>query len=902
MKNNNAIQFVQPDAGCASPEGEYIQDSYTNDDFYDESDFDPDAELQRDFLRDEEILKHQVSDFGKDPTKPHAGNGPAVFIGFDSEFVPGYKDKDESIDNTILSLQFYLVGERGTFQRVVYPSGDSKADRPSFNKVIVTLLLDALESGAMLEWPKMVVVCGFFLRIDLQAFGDFAMFKNQLENVGGRAASVKSSVEVELNDEVARLLRNRTVITPDSDGILRALKVRFIDVGGHVAMGTSLAQVGDLLELPKLDLPDRYTKDRMDLLLQGDKQAFEEYGLRDAEIAVRFYIRLQDFAAKVTGKRSLPATASGLAVRMFKKQLEDSGVDFDVAFGVQETTSTCWSATKSGVVTVKDKSPIPMRTFFEPFAASCYSGGRNECYAFGPTDVSVYNDYDLAGAYTTGMVDLRHIDYENFRITHDPADFVGHVLGFAYVQFAFPEGTLFPSLPVRNRDNGLIYPLRGFSYCTAPEIAVALNLGGVIDVKHGIVIPWRGGDDRLFEPYVLGIRELRKSFVKGSLDELYAKLLGNGLYGKTAQGLKKKTVFEAKTMKSVELQHSVLTNAAIAAHTTGFIRAVLSEQISSIPPHRTVISATTDGFITDADETELNLDGPMAKRFQGLCERVAPGSAMLERKHKVRQLIAMKTRGQITAMPFDDEPIILAKAGVSPGIEAAGHNGYMVDLFMRRKPGDKTMTRPFTPFREQWVKDVDVVRMTRETTLNLEFDYKRRLIRPRMVAVDQCEHVALVGVPWDDLEECERARAIFAGWRRQRCLKTLDDFEDWEDHYQFSLVRDRFQQSGMQGFGIRATKKGVVDVFRRLFLRAYTQGLCGLTKSMTYGELAVWLTEKGYETTTDELKNAKRAKFVEHAVPPTPRVLRLSKVLEEGFPSVEINKFIESKTNKGDTT
>lgn len=85
-------------------------------------DVDPEAELRRML----EIQEHQISDFGKDPTKPHAGNGPAVFIGFDSEFVPGYKDKDESIDNTILSLQFYLVGERGTFQRVVYPSGDSE--------------------------------------------------------------------------------------------------------------------------------------------------------------------------------------------------------------------------------------------------------------------------------------------------------------------------------------------------------------------------------------------------------------------------------------------------------------------------------------------------------------------------------------------------------------------------------------------------------------------------------------------------------------------------------------------------------------------------------------------------------------------------------------------------------
>jgi hypothetical protein len=886
METNNSIQVVQHDAGCALLEGVYEQDYYTDDepdfddDFdgdFDEPDFDPEAEVQR----MEKILEHQIADLEKDLTKPIAGHGPAVFIGFDSEFVPGDKDHD----NTILSLQFYLLGERGPFQRVAYPRGTAKADRPSFHKVIPQLLTDAMESGEILEWPRQVVVCGFFLRIDLQAFGDLASFKNDLENVGGKAASVKSAV---------------TVLATDRDGIFRSLKVRFIDVGNHVAMGTSLAQVGDLLELPKLDLPDGYTKARMDLLLQGDKQAFEEYGLRDAEIAVRFYVRLLDFAEKVTasggkkGKRSLPATASGLAVRIFKNQLDESGVDFNAAFGVQETTATFWSATKEGVVTKKEKSPIPMRSILEPFAASCYSGGRNECYAFGPTDVGVYNDYDLAGAYTTGMVDLRHVDYENFRVSHEPADYVGHVLGFAYVEFAFPEGTRFPSLPVRNRDGGLVYPLKGLSYCTAPEIEVALNLGCHLQIKHGMIIPWRDGDDRLFEPYVIGIRELRASFVKGSLDELYAKLLGNGLYGKTAQGLKSKTVFEARTMKSVELQHSVLTNAAIAAHTTGFIRAVLSEQIASIPSHRTVVSATTDGFLTDADESELNLDGPMARRFQALCERVAPGSRMLERKHKVRQVIAMKTRGQITAMPFDDEPIILAKAGVSPGIESSGHNDFMVELFMSRKPGDKTMTRPFTPFREQWVKDVDVVRMTRETTLNLEFDHKRQLNSPRTVAVDQRDHISMESLPWRDLSECERARAIFDGWRRHRCLKTLEDFEDWEDHYQFSLVRDRRQQSGMADYGIRATNKGIVDVFRRLFLRAYTQGLCGLTKAMTYVELADWLTLQGYPTSVDDMKNAKRLKFVERSVPPTPRVMKLADVLEKAFPTIEINKFIES--------
>lgn len=918
MSNNNMQQTVVLDEPQFPPRCD------------NDEQFDIETEIEADLKRDERIRNHQIADLGRDPTKPIKGKGPTVLVGFDSEFVR----RDGEDDNEILSLQFHVDGECGSFQHVEYPTGKAKSDRPFLNQVMVNLILSAMEVKVIAEWPNQVVVCGFFLRIDLQAFGDLPTFKYDIDNIAGRAVSVKS-LTVKLNDaEVARLLRNKYILVNDPDDVFRSLKIRFVDVGGHVAMGTSLAQIGDLLELPKLELPEGYTKDRMDLLLEGDKQAFEKYGLRDAEIAVRFYKRLQEFASKELAEkgkdpvlRLLPATASGLAVTMFTKQLEADGVDFNAAFGVCESATAYWNAVKGSVVTKTEKNPVPMRGIFEPFVADCYSGGRNECFAFGPTPIGLYNDFDLAGAYTTGLVDLRRIDYENFRVSHNPREYKGHVLGFAYVKFEFPEGTLFPSLPVRNKDNGLIYPLTGFSYCTAPEIEVALNLKCHINIMYGVIIPWFDGDDRLFEPYVMRIRKLRGQFATGSLDELYAKLLGNSLYGKSAQGLKKKTVFEAKTMKSVELPHSIITNAAIAAHTTGFIRAVLSEQIASIPPHRTVISATTDGFITDADESELKMDGPMAKRFQTLCERVVPGSKMLERKHKVKQLIAIKTRGQLTAMPFGEEKVVLAKAGVSvPGkhIEAtklAGshtplaqpdgsdkdavkkyqdewmnniHNAYMLDLFMHRQPGDKTLTFPFTPFREQWVHDTDVVRLTREVTLNLEYDMKRRLIDPRVIAVTNGEHVALSSVPWNSLDECERTRAIFNGWRANRCIKTLGDFEDWEDHYQFSLVRDRLQRSGLQGFGVRATNKGITDAFRRLFLRVYTNELCGLTKTMTNAELADWLTKQGYPTTVDELKNAKRAKFVEHAIPPTRRVLELAKVLEAGFPSIQICKFFQS--------
>jgi hypothetical protein len=281
---------------------------------------------------------------------------------------------------------------------------------------------------------------------------------------------------------------------------------------------------------------------------------------------------------------------------------------------------------------------------------------------------------------------------------------------------------------------------------------------------------------------------------------------------------------------------------------------------------------------------------------------------MLKLKHKVRQVIPFKTRGQITGLEFEGSPIILAKAGVSPSLDIKGdvtaeeltkmHNDYMLDLFLNRKPDDKTYTHPFTSFREQWVKDSDVVRLTREKNLNLEFDFKRRLVNPRMVAVKQGEHIALDSVPWQNLEEFERNRAVFDGWRRNHCLKTIEDYEDWDDFYRFSVLRDQLHAAKVEGFTVRATNKGVADVLRRMFLRAYTQELCGLLRTMTYRELAEWLTEHGYPTTVDEVKNARRAKFFQNAVPATDRVLKLAKVLMEGFPSIQINQFLQE--NQGE--
>ena len=138
-----------------------------------------------------------------------------------------------------------------------------------------------------------------------------------------------------------------------------------------------------------------------------------------------------------------------------------------------------------------------------------------------------------------------------------------------------------------------------------------------------------------------------------------------------------------------------MTNPYMAAHTTGFVRATLAEVMNSIPSERVVVSATTDGFLTNATMEELDLTGPLASRYQALCNTVTDNEPMLVCKHQCRQIIAMKTRGQMTAIPAtrEDEPklekrYVLAKTGVRPPKRSMGRalskgaqNAYMVDLF-----------------------------------------------------------------------------------------------------------------------------------------------------------------------------------------------------------------------------
>ena len=77
-----------------------------------------------------------------------------------------------------------------------------------------------------------------------------------------------------------------------------------------------------------------------------------------------------------------------------------------------------------------------------------------------------------------------------------------------------------------------------------------------------------------------------------------------------------------------------------------------------------MLSATTDGFITNAPKAVLDVSGPLARMFAELTYLMAQKVDFLEIKHVAPSVLCFKTRGQLTVGVLDPKmPTITAKAG-----------------------------------------------------------------------------------------------------------------------------------------------------------------------------------------------------------------------------------------------
>lgn len=538
--------------------------------------------------------------------------GDVIYMGFDTEYqyneVKGY--------NEILSYQVVAQSPKGQCSIVVYPKSGAKHHRWVFDKLVAHTLEEMFERGLISAVPEQIIVFGHFLRADLTTFSDF--WKNQKTTLRGIRRTVASAMQdygVDVQTLGKRKAGKDPQVIESPSGEKFRTKVRFVDTLALSPNGSGLSVIGKLIGLQKLELPDGYAKDQMRKFLDEQPEQFEAYALRDAEIALAYGLRMFKFSTVELGLSKCPTTLGAIGVSVFQKTLNESGIDKRDAFGEREITTQHWNAKLGRPHTKKEFIPTEARELFERLAIKSYFGGRNECFTCGVTEVGTYYDFDLSGAYTTGMVDLRPLDYENAFMSRSINDFCGHVCGFARVRFSFPNGTRFPCLPVHHELYGLYFPLTGETYATAPELEVARNMGAHVEILQGVVIPWMVESEPLFLPFVRLIREKRTSYPKKSFEEAMWKEIGNSLYGKTAQGLRDKTAFELANGLTKDIPRSAVTNPYFAAHTTGFVRAVIGELLASIPEHRQVISVTTDGFLTDATKEELNLSGVMCLRF-----------------------------------------------------------------------------------------------------------------------------------------------------------------------------------------------------------------------------------------------------------------------------------------------
>ncbi|WP_096259828.1 hypothetical protein [Escherichia coli] len=808
-----------------------------------------------------------------------------LHIGFDTEYV----FNPETRQNDILSYQSYVVLPDNTgISNIIYPPDSQKKSRLSFKEFLCQTITPLLETGVITKWPGIINIYAHFIRADIASFANFwSDYKILLKGIRGTVSSFKNRYGIDFDEQQERRVKTEQIMFDKRTSPPRCSNVAFIDRLLITPGGMGLAECGELLGLPKLTIPAPYSITNMREYLLGDRAGFEAYALRDAEIAVRYALQVRNFCARELMIDRVPATIGAMAVSRFTKTLKENNMSPEVCLGTHIKTRELWLTEKQAFRTIKNPASVPSRELFETFPINCYHGGRNECFMMGVTPSDHWYDYDLAGAYTTGLLDILTPDYGNIRLSKNPDDYCGHVMGFALVTFRFPESVPYPSLPVRTDQYGLFFPLSGESWATAPEIELALSLGAEMTIHNGIIVPWicdtsphNSESTSVFLPFVQQVRENRNRHIKGSLEEKFWKEIGNSLYGKLAQGLRAKTAFDTARGVNRSLPPSSVTQPFFAAHVTGFIRAVVGELMNALPSDSTVVSVTTDGFLTNCPLDKINMSGPLSSRFQSLCDIVDPGSSMLTCKHEVSQLIAMKTRGQLTYRAIQGKPVVHARAGVKPpaDIPRSDYNDYMVDLYLNRLPGQTLSRSTLISTREMWLSESDLVSREQDIRLNLEFDFKRQPVQPAMNE----GHLLMFSRPWDNMEEALQQRSLFDDWRQTHTLKTLADWDDWCD---FLYCRTVF--SDMK---LKVGSKRSDDILVRLFLRALTQCQWGLMlkdkKSYSCKEVAEWLTSEGYSVTVTDVKNAVRAKIPQMKFSSvTPRMKSLMDIIARKYPT-----------------
>jgi hypothetical protein len=662
-------------------------------------------------------------------------------IGIDAEYQTDPEDKDRNI---ILSYQWFCMAGDDQWSGIHYPKQGQRI-------TLIDWIYRAIKSRpGTTRWPDELQLVYHFGTAELSTVTDWGWWRKRLRLVQSSFVTPTDPVRATITDQS----RNQ-----------HKIDVRVYDTILLADGRSPLADLGEAIGVPKVEVSADY-KSQMGQLLLDDPGLFERYAITDAEITARYFDILWD---RFGYDNPLPITVGALAVRT----LQEFRPDLDEAMGYGHVETRTYNAATRQYRTTRRRAMIDgFASSQRDFARQAFHGGRNECYLFGFHN-GAFTDFDLTGAYPTCLAAVGRPDWRRARQTTDPDDFTIEEIGFAHVRWEFPRGTRFPSLftsDQRGKGRGLIFTRTGEGVVTGPEIAVARKAGARVDIRAGVVVPWTTDGGSPYFDFVRHCLENRaRAKARGDgVGNLFWKLMANSTYGKTAQGLRDRTIFNNVTDERDQLPESAVTCPYVASYVTGLCRAVIGEILLNLPENVVVANAITDGICCTASMDEmLEASGDAAAYFGSIRRQLTgnPEEPFLEIKHRTDGILSIRTRMH-TGMVGG----LLAAAGVSlrqydPVLRPA----VLTEMFRTRRWMSRDLRRRLITPRQLYEHGGDLVTVEDEMFRSMEYDFKRRPTCP----ATNSDHLSFHTEPWVSFAEFEQYRDAFD--KDRRTLKTVDD-------------------------------------------------------------------------------------------------------------------------------
>ena len=680
----------------------------------------------------------------------------ACVISLDTEYV-GRGDT-----NDLVSMQMTIAHCSGRLEQVlVMPT-----ERPKFGALVDWVYQFLGMSGKVNEC---VMVLAHFWAAEWSMFDDRLALSDYVTDVRRSPVTIGAGVMVKTFDESRNprlfrvLMRDTNLLSPAGAG--------------------SLSAWGDILGFEKLKLSSSEISN-MDVLAEQDFEKFAAYAMRDTEVCLLAYSEVQAWCetmSHIEGFR-IGLTLGSTSVNLYTAKAGGRAVISESVGKVRTSYVDEQGRKKSRYM------PGNARILGDPLASECFHGGFNQARFAGhlvaPAGSRVY-DVDLAGAYASAMACIPAIDFETLPVSTTEIPTImqlyreGWLLA-VHAEFSFPEHVTDPCLPVAT-SRGLQYPLRGMSFCTGPELALALTMGATVTIHKGEAWATIPGQ-YLYVDYLSGMMQERGKHAKKTLKNTLFKEMVNSLYGKVAQGINKRNVTNFSAFGGVtkeELGESAITCPISAATITGIIRAALFEMNQAFNDAGChVITTTTDGSMVMAPTgTDFNEIVRHTEGFRTLSEGrkrlgMADADTVLELKAEGAACDSRRTRANAI---YDDDGVTIhvAQGGIKievPGDFSPAQKKAFIgerlmeldrDLDIRHAEQRSLMSAK----KISHGKAKDVVSVHTVKRVHNDYDFKRRLTDSGWT------------LPWSTLDDVERAQACADGLHKLDKRATFEAME-----------------------------------------------------------------------------------------------------------------------------